>query len=108
MEDICQQELLPEGMKNGLQPLFVTCCMECSDIAISQGISSDHLTLNVGWKFLIFAKLSRGNSAFGALAVVCTGHKCLLRIITDKNGQNRMTSVPDTVTAHHHGACLTT
>ena len=105
-EYVGKQKGFSEWMIDGFQPSFTTSLVRCGNIAIGQKICVKHSILDKTQECLVFAKLIGFNVAFGAPAAVCTSHKCLLRVVADKNCKNGVASVPDTITAHHRNPCF--
>jgi hypothetical protein len=105
-EYVGEGEIFPERMVYGFQPGVMTSLMKYLDIAISQKVRIKRCTLDAGRERLAFAKLARGNSAFGAASAVCAGYERLLRVVTNKDSENWMASTPDTIAAHHWNSCF--
>jgi hypothetical protein len=57
--------------------------------------------LDAGQEDLVLAQLLRGDSTFRASSVVSAGHKCLLWIIANKSGKDRVAVAPDTIATYH-------
>ena len=95
-------------MEDGLQTSFTASQVERVDIAIvCQKIRVDCLRLHVERERFVFAQLIRGDSAFGAPAVICAGHQGLLRVVANKDSEDGMASSPYSVTTHHGEPCFT-
>ena len=46
-------------------------------------------------------ELAFGSSAFWAVAIVCVGHKGLLRVVANENSKDWVVSLPDAIATHH-------
>lgn len=106
-ENVGERERLPEWMEDGLQPRFAAQSVETAGITVGQKECISRCTLDARRECFVFAEPPRGNSAFGAPAIVCAGHKCLLQVVAYKNGKNWVTSPPYTIAAHHCYPCFT-
>ena len=100
-KDVREREIFPEWMVHRFQPSIPTSMVKCLDIAVSQNVRIEGCTLDAGRERLAFAKSARGNSAFGAASAVCASYERLLRVVANENGENGMTTPPDTIAAHH-------
>jgi len=94
-------------MEDGLQSRFVTHGVEGTDVTVSQKECITCRALDAGWERFVFAKLARGDGAFGAPAIVRARHKCLLWVVAHENGEDWVASAPDTIAAHHCDPCFT-
>jgi hypothetical protein len=88
-------------MVNGLYSSFMTCPIECECISIILLIGIDHATLYTLWECFVFIQLTQGYLAFGTLPIVSTGHKDLLGVVANKNSQDWVALLPDTIPAPH-------
>jgi hypothetical protein len=95
-EYVGKWESFPERMVDWFQSGFTTSQVKCVDIAVSQSICFNCCIAITGREGMVFAKLSAGNTTFGAPAIVCAGYEGLLRVIADENGKDRVASAPDT------------
>jgi hypothetical protein len=57
--------------------------------------------LDAAQEGFIFTQLISGNGTFGALPIVHAGDQGLLRVITNKDGNNGMAAFPYSIAAPH-------
>ena len=100
-KSVSQWEPFPEWVIDGLETGLTASRVKCANIAIGQEISIDCRSLHTRWKDFVFAKLIMQNLTFRTAATVCAGCEHLFRVVPNKIGKDRMTSLPDTVATHH-------
>jgi hypothetical protein len=98
---ICKRQRLPKWPVYRLDICVLTSGVKCTDILISESIRVEGLIEIAGWIVAVFTQLISGNGTLGAPTIERTRYQSLLWVITDENGENGMTPVPDPITGRH-------
>ena len=99
--DIHEWQMLPERVKDGLDPIISTRGMEGAYITVGQCVSSACFLIVTGQETVAAPKLIVWDFAFGAFTVVHTSNQDLFRVIANEISQYGMASAPGPIPTHH-------